>query len=107
MPDETGVFGEIQAVENKAIGWVDDLLTRGGRRLHAAVVMLAVPVMCVCCVILTIASARAAFRAKADAQNLQIELLSAYGTLSALVGYVYKKGKQGEAEDDGSPHSKE
>ena len=51
--------------------------------------------------ILTVAAARGAFRKKTDVQTLQIELLSAYGTLSALVGYVWKKGK--ENEDDDAP----
>ena len=86
-----------EKVEAKVAGKLDDLLTKGGRRMHAAVVLMAVPVMCVCSVILTVAAARGAFHPKADVGNLQIELLSAYATLCTLVGYVYAKGKNGEA----------
>lgn len=88
----------VEKIEEKAEGFWEDLLSKGGKRTHALATILAVFTMCICCIVLTIGAVAAKLRevkqGMVPSQGLQNELTAAYLGLVTLVGYVYKKGKE-------------
>lgn len=66
-----------------------DLLTRGGRRTHAAVTLMACSCLCLSLLILSLAAYLG--------RQVQVEIAAVVSALSGLVGWVYKVGKHAGA----------
>jgi biotin transporter BioY len=95
-------------VQERAEGFFQDLLTRGGRRTHAWVAILATATMCACCLILCLGAVKLALSKttpdKASfGSDLQIMGGAAFACLSALVASIYKSGKAASVEMGKTP----
>jgi hypothetical protein len=67
------------------IGWFNDLLTPGGKRVSAAVLLIAAGGLALTCVILALAAYKG--------RTVSGESLGACSALAAVAGYAYGKNK--------------
>lgn len=75
--------------------WLNRLLHPDGPRVHAFVTIAACVTLCLATLLLSGAAARG--------RAVQVELTGVVAALSALVGYVYGRGKAAAAQEGPKP----